>query len=335
LPKTFIIAEIGQAHDGSLGILHSYIDAVSKTNANAIKFQTHIAEAESSPQEKFRINFSYEDKTRQEYWNRMSFELKSWIEIKEHCEDCGLEFLSSPFSIAAVDLLEEIGVDKYKIGSGEISNYLMLDKIAQTGKEVFISSGMSDFNELDLAVKRFLKSNNKINILQCTTKYPTSYEDIGLNVIKELEAKYPKYNIGLSDHSGSIYPSLAATTLGASVIEVHVVFDKQMFGPDSSSSITIQELSSLCDGVEAINTMLDFPINKNVLRSTSSLKSNFAKSLSINSSVRKGEILTLDMLESKKPGGQGISASEYENILGKKFIRDLDKWAFLNKKDVE
>ena len=147
--KTFIIAEIGQAHDGSLGILHSYIDAVSKTNANAIKFQTHIAEAESSPQEKFRINFSYEDKTRQEYWNRMSFELKSWIEIKEHCEDCGLEFLSSPFSIAAVDLLEEIGVDKYKIGSGEISNYLMLDKIAQTGKEVFISSGMSDFNELN------------------------------------------------------------------------------------------------------------------------------------------------------------------------------------------
>ena len=320
MSKTYIIAEIGQAHDGSLGILHSYIDAVSKTNVNAIKFQTHIAEAESSPQEKFRINFSYQDKTRQDYWKRMSFSKKEWIEIKQHCDECGLEFLSSPFSIAAFELLEEIGIEKYKIGSGEISNYLLLDKIANTGKEVFISSGMSDFNELNNAIKRFSESGNKVNILQCTTKYPTSYEDIGLNVITELMSIYPKNDIGLSDHSGSIYPSLAATTLGAKILEVHVVFDKNMFGPDSSSSITIEQLSSLCDGVDAINKMIAFPINKNDINNNP-VKVNFAKSLSINKSVKAGEILGLDMLESKKPGGQGIPASEYETIVGKRFSK--------------
>ena len=210
----------------------------------------------------------------------------------------------------------------------------MLDKIAHTGKEVFISSGMSDFNELNNAIKRFSESGNKVNILQCTTKYPTSYEDIGLNVITELMSIYPKNDIGLSDHSGSIYPSLAATTLGAKILEVHVVFDKNMFGPDTSSSITIEQLSSLCDGVDAINKMIAFPINKNDINNNP-VKVNFAKSLSINKSVKAGEILGLDMLESKKPGGQGIPASEYETIVGKRFSKDIEKWSFLNFKDFE
>ena len=104
----YLIVEIGQAHDGSLGTLHSYIDAISKTRVDAVKFQTHIADAESSPQESFRVNFSYEDKTRFDYWKRMEFTFEQWLEIKKHCDEVGLEFISSPFSVAAVDLLENI-----------------------------------------------------------------------------------------------------------------------------------------------------------------------------------------------------------------------------------
>jgi N,N'-diacetyllegionaminate synthase len=149
----FIIAEIGQAHDGSLGILHSYIDAIAATGVDAIKFQTHIAEAESSMAEPFRVNFSYEDVTRYDYWHRMSFTKEQWIGIKEHCEKVGLEFISSPFSQAAVDLLESIGVTRYKIGSGETSNFLMLEKIAKTGKPIILSSGMSSYEELDATLE--------------------------------------------------------------------------------------------------------------------------------------------------------------------------------------
>ena len=163
----YIIVEIGQAHDGSLGILHSYIDALSKTGIDAIKFQTHIADAESSPQEPFRVNFSYEDKTRFDYWKRMEFTFEQWLEIKKHCDEVGLEFISSPFSIAAVDLLEKINVKKYKIGSGEVTNYLMLDKIAKTGKDIILSSGMSSFNELDDVFKFLSAYNKKISVLQC------------------------------------------------------------------------------------------------------------------------------------------------------------------------
>jgi N,N'-diacetyllegionaminate synthase len=126
--RIFIIAEIGQAHDGSLGILHSFIDALKNTGIDAVKFQTHIAKAESSIYEPFRVEFSYEDKTRFDYWKRMEFSLDEWKEIKKHCDDVGLEFMSSPFSNLAVDYLEEIGIKKYKIGSGEVSNFLMLEK---------------------------------------------------------------------------------------------------------------------------------------------------------------------------------------------------------------
>ncbi|MEL6945152.1 MAG: N-acetylneuraminate synthase family protein, partial [Bacteroidota bacterium] len=173
MKSTFIIAEIAQAHDGSLGILHSYIDALAETGVDAIKFQTHIAEAESSIHEPFRVNFSYEDKTRYDYWARMGFTLEQWKEIKQHCEEVGLEFMSSPFSQAAVDWLEELGVKRYKIGSGEVTNFLMLEKIARTGKPIILSSGMSSFVELDEAVKFIQTFGNDLTILQCTTSYPT------------------------------------------------------------------------------------------------------------------------------------------------------------------
>lgn len=330
-----IIAEIGQAHDGSLGILHSYIDALANTGVDAIKFQTHIAEAESSIHEPFRVNFSYEDKTRYDYWERVSFSKEQWLEIKKHCEDVGLEFMSSPFSQSAVDLLEEIGVLRYKIGSGEINNYLMLERIAKTGKPIILSSGMSSFQELDNAIRYIRQFGNELSILQCTTSYPTSAETVGLNVIKELKSMYPDIKIGLSDHSGKVYTCIAATAVGAEILEFHVVFDKRMFGPDSSSSLTIDEVTQLVEGVRFVKTALDNKVDKSDNSQFKDLKKIFEKSLSVNKNMEIGDVISFNDLEAKKPSGYGICTSEYKNVLGKKLRVRKAKWSFINYEDFE
>ncbi len=329
-----IIAEIGQAHDGSLGILHSYIDALSKTGVDAIKFQTHIAQAESSKYEEFRINFSYEDKTRYDYWKRMEFTFDQWKEIKQHCEEVGLEFLSSPFSLAAVDLLEKLDVKRYKIGSGEITNLLLLRKVAATGKPIIISSGMSNFKELDLAVNLLKESNASFSILQCTTEYPTSPDTWGLNLITELKNRY-KVPIGFSDHSGEIYACLAAATLGAEIFEFHVVFHKDIFGPDTKASIAIDDIPKLARGIHQIMKSTKNPINKDDIEKFSTVKSIFEKSLAINKNCKKGYTIQLNDLETKKPKGYGINASDYKNVIGKTLKRDVNAWDFLNWEDID
>lgn len=331
--KTFIIAEIAQAHDGSLGILHSYIDALKNTGVDAIKFQTHIAEAESSEYEPFRIKFSYEDATRFDYWKRMEFTPEQWKGVKKHCDEVNIEFISSPFSNAAIDLLENLGVNRYKIGSGEVANFLMLEKIAGIGKPVILSSGMSSFEELDRSIN-FLKLRVKdLSLLQCTTAYPTMPNEWGLNILKELKERY-ELPVGFSDHSGDIYAGLAATALGAELIEFHVVFDKLMFGPDSQSSLTINEVTSLTKGIRQINFAQNNPINKNDIEKYTNLKSIFEKSLSVNKDLFAGHIIEAGDLEAKKPKGYGIPASEYQDIVGRKITRNLKKWDFLNLPDV-
>ncbi len=330
----FTIAEIAQAHDGSLGMAHAYIDAVSKTGCNAIKFQTHIAAAESSVHEPFRVQFSKQDATRIAYWKRMEFSLEEWKGLKSHCDEVGLEFLSSPFSNAAVDLLEKVGVKRYKVGSGEVNNFVLLEKIAQTKKPVIISSGMSSFSELDETIS-FLKNRGvTYSILQCTTSYPTKPTQFGLNVIGEMKSKY-RVPIGFSDHSSSIESSIAAVALGAELLEFHVVFDKNMFGPDAKSSLTMDETTKLVAAVNNIETALLNPIDKNDNTAFGKLKSIFEKSLAVNKNLSKGHILTFNDLETKKPKGFGILASEYEEVIGKELKSDLNEWDFLNYSDIK
>jgi len=330
--KVEIIAEIGQAHDGSLGILHSYIDAVAKTGVDTVKFQTHIAEAESSQSEPFRVNFSYEDKTRYDYWRRMEFSVDQWIGIKKHCEEVGLKFLSSPFSLAAVDLLEDIGVNRYKIGSGEVTNLLILERLAQTGKPVLISSGMSSFEEIEKAVSIF--GHDQVSIMECTTQYPTVPENIGLNVISEFRQRF-NLPIGFSDHSGEIFPSLAAVALGADIIEIHVVFNKQMFGPDVVASLTVGQLEELVRGIRFLEISLAHPKDKNDLAAFDQLKNIFEKSLAVNKDLSHGHVLRFEDLETKKPANMGVNARDYKSLLGKKLTRPLEKWDFIKPEDIQ
>lgn len=334
MQKIKIIAEIAQAHDGSLGILHSYIDALAETGVDGIKFQTHIAEAESSKFEPFRINFSFEDKTRFDYWKRMEFTLEQWKSIKAHCDHKDLEFMSSPFSNLAVDWLEELGVKQYKIGSGEVSNLLLLERIAQTKKPIILSSGLSDWVELERAVDFLKQKEIEVSVLQCTTVYPCPPDKWGLNLIQELKDKF-NLTTGFSDHSGTPTACIAAASMGAEILEFHVVFDKRMFGPDASSSLTIDEVKYLVKAVRQIEIAKNNPLKKELSDQHKELKVMFGKSLAINKELKRGHVIRIEDLEGKKPGDKGIPAAEFDKVLNRKIKRDIDKWGFLTNDDLE
>ncbi|OYU83663.1 MAG: N-acetylneuraminate synthase [Flavobacterium sp. BFFFF2] len=331
--KPYLIAEIAQAHDGSLGAAHAYIDALAQTGIDAVKWQMHLAEAESSEWEPFRIPFSKQDDSRMAYWQRTSFTFDQWKDIKDHCSQVGLDFICSPFSNWAVDWLEELGVTQYKVGSGEMNNKLLLEKIARTGKPIILSSGMSNWHELDQAVARCQQHDCPVAVLQCTTAYPTQPAQFGLNMLAALRERYG-VPVGFSDHSGLVATGIAAVALGAEILEFHVVFDRRQFGPDSVASLTIDETSLLAQSAASIYTALQHPIDKNQTEPFTELKRIFGKSLAINKDVPAGHVLTFDDLETKKPAGYGIPASEYEQVIEKKCRHAMQKWAFLNEDDL-
>lgn len=328
----FVIAEIAQNHDGSLGQAHAYIDAVAETGADAIKFQTHIADAESTPYEPFRVNFSYEDDTRYAYWKRMEFTLEQWKGLYEHAKERGLEFLSSPFSEEAVCLLDKIGIAAWKIGSGEVFNKPMLEQVVRTKKPILLSSGMSTYEDIDEQIK--IIQNVPYAILQCTTAYPCPPENIGLNIIEEMREKY-RCPIGFSDHSGTIFPSLAAVARGATLIEVHTTMSRYMFGPDVKASISIEKMQEMIDGIRMISKMINTPVDKgSISKETDELKTIFSKGIYLKRDISKGQCISLDDIAFKKPL-QGIRADEYESIVGKKVKQNLLKNSSLNWSDFE
>ena len=329
----FIIGEVAQAHDGSLGMALAYIDALSECGVHAVKFQTHIADAESSPAEPFRVKFSKQDKTRFDYWKRMEFSEEQWRELKERCDQKGVEFMSSPFSNAAVDLLERIGVQRYKIGSGEVTNMLLLQRIAETAKPVILSSGMSSWEELDSAFNFFKSKSIDVSVLQCSTAYPTKPEQYGLNVISEIKERY-NCKVGFSDHSAQPETMIAAVAMGAEILEFHAVFDKDSFGPDAKASLTMDEISFVTKAVKRISTAMDSPVDKNDLTEYEGLKQIFEKSLAVNKDLAAGHAITFEDLEAKKPANCGIPARDYLKIIGSKINRDMSQWEFLNQSDL-
>jgi N,N'-diacetyllegionaminate synthase len=329
-----IIAEVGQAHDGSLGTAHAFIDAVARAGAPAIKFQTHIAEAESTPGEPWRRPFSYQDPTRYDYWRRMEFTPEQWHGLKNHAEEKGLVFLSSPFSLDAVELLARLDMKAWKVASGEVSNPVLLDAIAATSRPVLLSSGMSDLSELDAAVARIGRNGVPLAIMQCTSSYPCPPERIGLNALEQFRRRYGK-SVGLSDHSGTIYPGLAAATLGAEIVEVHVTLSREMFGPDVGSSITTTELATLVEGARFINCMRANPVDKMQLTSElQDLRKIFMKSIFAKSDLPEGIKLEPGMLSAKKPGG-GIPAADLPALCGRRVRRHIRSGSMLQREDLD
>lgn len=332
--RTFVIAEIAQAHDGSLGILQSLVDAVAATGVDAIKFQVHLADAESSALEPFRVRFSPVDATRYDYWKRMELPLAEWRRLKERCEARGVEFLATPFSNAAVDLLEEVGVNRYKVGSGDTANPLLLERIARTGKEVILSTGLCSLDELDATTAMLQAHGNSYALLQCTTRYPTAAEDVGLAWLARFRERYC-CPVGLSDHSGTIYAGLGAVALGAVAVEAHVTFDRRMFGPDARASLTVDEFARMVDGIRFLEKARGSGPDKTLDEGKRELRRMFGKSLAVNRDLPAGHVLSFDDLEGKKPADAGVAVGELDNVIGRKLACDKRRWDFLAYDDIE
>lgn len=329
-----VVAEVAQAHDGSLGMAHAFIDAIGDAGADAVKFQTHIAEAESTPDEPWRVKFSLQDKTRYDYWRRMEFTEEQWHGLKEHAERRGLLFLSSPFSIEAVELLKRVGVAAWKVASGEVTNTSMFEAMAETRLPILLSTGMSTLQEIDEAVARIREKGLPFAVLQCTSLYPTPPEKIGLNMIPFFQERYGCL-VGLSDHSGTIYPALAAVTLGATVIEVHVTFHRKMFGPDVPVSITMEELELLVKGVRFVENILSHPVDKDAMAlELAEMRRLFTKSVVARTDLPAGIVLQAEHLALKKPG-TGIPAARLLELVGKRLRHAVVKDQVLREEDVE
>ena len=329
-----VIAEVAQSHDGSLGQAHAFIDAAARAGADVIKFQTHIAAEESTLAEPWRVRFSRQDATRFDYWRRMEFTEGQWAGLKQHADEAKIKFLSSPFSLRAIEMLLRIGQPAWKVASGEIANFQLLDTMLTTRLPILLSTGMSPWKEIDAAVARVRASGNDLTVMQCTSEYPCPPARTGLGVLAQMKERYA-CRVGISDHSGTIYCGLAAAALGARVIELHVTFSREIFGPDVPASITFDELRQLTEGVRFVEEALANPVDKDaVAAEKANLRSMFGRSIVAARELASGTVLTLEHLKLKKPG-TGLPESQLDTLLGRRLRHPLPRDQQLKLDDIE
>ncbi len=332
--KPFIIAEIAQGHDGSLGNALAFIEAAKSCGADAIKFQTHIASEESTRTEPWRVQFSKQDVTRYDYWERTGFSLAHWTLLKQRADDVGIVFMSSPFSIRACQWLQELGVPAWKLASGEVHNRELVNWVSATGKPIILSSGLSSVDETLTLATELSQRGNDIAVLHCTTSYPTPPSEVGLNVMSHF-LKQLDVPVGLSDHSGSSYPGIIAAYLGASIIEVHLAWHAQMFGPDTSSSLTPDGLKELRKGVDFAYQMRAGTVDKDEqLTRLAKERSIFRRSVVASQTIPAGTLLEEHHLSYKKPGG-GLSFEQRDQLIGKRTRSSVETDHIFKVDDVE
>jgi len=325
MDKIYIVAEIGNTHEGSVGLAKMFAKSAAQCGVDAVKFQTHIFNEESLASAPNPPYFNNE--TRKEYFERTAFTRLQWLELKEYCEkELKIDFFSTPFSIAALNLLESIEVSTYKISSGDVNNIPLLEKVADTHKKVILSTGMSSWKDIDVAVDT-LQSNNcgELTILQCTSEYPCPPEFSGINIIEELKNRYKNVKIGYSDHTIGMAIPLAAVIKGASFIEKHFTLSKKMYGSDAMNSTEPNEFKELVSAVRDIENALSNPVDKDkIADNLLNMKETFEKSIVLSKSLNKGDVITFEDLAFKKPG-DGIKPNFYKEVIGRKLVDSVKK----------
>lgn len=334
--KPFIIAEVGQAHEGKLSKVFKYIDSISKTGVDCIKFQTHIAEEESTLDETFRKNsyFNFKFRNRYEYWKSVEFSIDEWSKIKKYVEKKNLIFLSSVFSIKAVHIMKRIGIKAIKVGSGEFNSIDIINEIIKTRLPILLSTGMVKLDEIKNLNNILVKKKVPFGFFQCTSSYPAKLEKVGINLINELKNRF-NCPIGLSDHSGTIYPSIFSLSLNANMLEIHAKLDDEEKGPDATSSVNLNELKKICEINDAIYLMRKNPVSKLILnKDIKKMKRLFGKSISFNKDLKKGETIKKENILMKKPA-IGLSYKDINKIIGKKTLKFISKKRILKKSDIK
>lgn len=328
MSKTKIIAEIGVNHNGDIDLAKQLILEAQKCGADYVKFQTYKVEnlvmnnAEKAEYQKINTNTN---QNQFEMLEKLQFNKHQFWELKRFCDMNSIKFLSSPFDLASVRLLDDFDMDYWKIPSGEITNYPFLKEISKTKKPIIMSTGMSYLEEIKSSLDIFYKNNYKksmITVLHCTTAYPCKIENVNLNCIKTLQHEL-KVDVGLSDHSEGMLVSICSIPLGVKIIEKHFTLDKCLEGPDHKASLEPQEFKEMVKQIRYIEKGLGSFVKK---PSKSEIKNIqiVRKSIVAKENITKGDYFTEDNITTKRPG-KGLSPMDWQKIIGKKSIKDFKK----------
>ena len=324
--KVFIIAEAGVNHNGSLDLAYKLIDVAKDAGADAVKFQTFIPEKTIS---KFADKANYQKETTDKNESQLKMIKKLALSFEDHkklleyCKSKNIKFLSSPFDLDSIDFLSELGLDTFKIPSGEIINLPYLKKIGSLNKKLIISTGMANLGEVESAIDILVKSGTKranITILHCTTNYPCPYKEVNLKAMLTLKEAF-KLPVGYSDHTLGIEVPIAAVALGAKIIEKHFTLDKKLPGPDHKASLEPAELKKMVKAIRNIEIALGDGIKKPNISEIEIMKV-VRKSIVASKSIKKGEVFTKTNITVKRPG-IGISPMRWDEVIGERANRDF------------
>jgi N,N'-diacetyllegionaminate synthase len=318
MPRTLIIAEAGVNHNGSTDLAFKLIDTAKAAGADIVKFQTFKATemvSESAEKAAYQQTTTDVRETQFEMIKKLELSRAAHLELMCYCDEVGIEFLSAPFDVASIDLLHELGVKRFKIPSGEITNYLYLKAMAEYNKLVIMSTGMSTMNEI-LEALNVMTSNGteerNITVLHCNTEYPTPFEDVNLKAMESMQEKFG-LPIGYSDHTRGIEVPIAAVALGATIIEKHFTLDRTLPGPDHKASLEPDELTDMVKAIRHIEQAL----GDGIKQPSPSEKKNqpvARKSIVASKEIQRGERFTLENITTKRPG-DGISPMRIEEFL--------------------
>lgn len=318
MSHTEIIVEIGNTHEGSLGVAKSFALMAKKSGVKTVKFQMHLAEFEGVFDEPFRVKFSDQDRTRQDYWKRVNFTLDNWINLAQYCESIEIEFLCTPFSLEAAKVLHENRLlQRWKIGSGQAVEWPLIDYVSQSGLPLIISTGLVSVEEILLLRERLQLNGawDRTTLLHCVSQYPAPIEHLDLHLMNELRKL--GCQVGFSDHSGDPNVAIYAISLGAEVIEVHMTPTKDYFGPDVSSSLLPNEISWLVE-FATISDVLRRSAGTKIehFNRVAELRTIFRKGVYWNTHLLKGAVVSEAHLKFLKPV-RGVDVIDYEFLLGK------------------
>ncbi|RHX86857.1 N-acetylneuraminate synthase [Leptospira stimsonii] len=326
--KTLIIAEAGVNHNGNIEIAHRLIDVAADAGVDIVKFQTFEAAKLTT---KFAKKADYQNETTDstesqlEMLKKLELSKQDHFSLIEHCKKRRIEFLSTAFDLQSLAFLEELNLSRYKIPSGEITNYPYLKKIGSLGKPIILSTGMATLGEIESAILILEKAGSKredLTVLHCNTEYPTPFSDVNLRSMETIRQSF-KVSVGYSDHTSGIEVSIAAVALGAFVIEKHFTLDKSLPGPDHKASLEPDELKALVQSIRNIEQSLGDGIKRPSLSESKNL-GIARKSIVASSAIKKGETFSSENLAVKRPG-IGISPMRFDEIIGLQAKRDFDE----------
>jgi N-acetylneuraminate synthase len=325
----FIIAEACDNHLGSLEMAKEMVKQAYIAGCDAVKFQHHLPDEEMLRDVPSSDNFNI---PLYDFLIKYSLTIKQHEELKNYCEKTGLIYLCTPFSWKAAQELNEIGVEAFKIGSGEMTDIPTLERISGFKKPMIVSTGMCTFEEIDRTYYSLIKTGIPLAFTNCVSEYPPVYEDINLGVLPLMMKRYPDAVIGHSDHTPDLFTSFAAVVLGARIIEKHVIMAKQTPGPDQSVSIDFFDLHNLVNGIRKIEVSLGS--DKSVHKKEEKIREWAFRSIVSTTKIKKGQVINGDMIWSKRPG-TGIPSYKRSEIIGKKARKNIDKNVLIKWDDLQ